>query len=150
MCVYIYIYIDIYIYIYIYINTIPLQQNPPPSYLDADIIFEISFSSLQVASRVACSVASLSLVPNHYLPGHHNLHCKVFADHKFDCGELSACAVALTEIQFCPPPFPEGTGVELPVRGKELGRDIPLQTRQVGFGHKCYKALVLKPGQSHV
>ena len=30
--------------------------------------------------------------------------------------------------------IPDGTGVEFPVRGKELGRDIPLQIPQVGFG----------------
>jgi hypothetical protein len=82
----------------------------------------------------ACSVACISLFPDHYLPGRHNLHCKVLAYHQFDCGELSACAVALTEMQFSPTPFPEGTGVELPVRGEEFGRDIPLQARQVGFG----------------
>ena len=46
----------------------------------------------------------------------------------------STCAVALTEIQFSSSPFPEGTEVELQVREEELGRDIPLQTRQVGFG----------------
>jgi hypothetical protein len=51
-----------------------------------------------------------------------------YIDHQFDCGELSACAVALTEMQFFPPSFPEGTGVDLPGRGKEFGRDIPLQT----------------------
>jgi hypothetical protein len=39
-----------------------------------------------------------------------------------------------TDLQFSSPPFPEDTEVELPVRGKELGIDIPLQTRQVGFG----------------
>jgi hypothetical protein len=55
--------------------------------------------------------------------------------------ELSTFAVALTEIQFSSPPFPEGTGVELPVRGKELGRDIPFQTRQVGFGISAAKPL---------
>ena len=71
-------------------------------------------------------MVGLSLFPDHYLPGHHNLHCKVLADHHFDRGELSSCAVALTEIQISPPPFPEGTGVELPERGKELGRDIPV------------------------
>jgi hypothetical protein len=74
-----------------------------------DITFELSISSLQAASSFACSVASLSLLPDHYLPGHHNLHWKVLADHRFDCGELPACAVALTEIQFSPPPFPERT-----------------------------------------
>jgi hypothetical protein len=76
----------------------------------------------------AFSVACCSLLPDHYLPGRRNLHCKVLADHQFDCGGLSACAVALTEMQFSPPPFPEDTGVELPGRGKECGRDIPLQT----------------------
>ena len=50
----------------------------------ADITFKLSVSSLQVASSFACSVASLSLFPDHYLPGHHNLHCKVLADHQFD------------------------------------------------------------------
>jgi hypothetical protein len=40
-------------------------------------------SSLQVASSFARSVASLSLLLNNYLPGLHNLHCKVFADHQF-------------------------------------------------------------------
>jgi hypothetical protein len=88
-----------------------------------------------VACSFACSVASLSLVPDHYLPGHHNLQFKVVADHQFDSGELSSiCAVALIELQMSPPPFPDGTGVELPLRGKESGRDIPLQTRQVSFG----------------
>ena len=41
-------------------------------------------SSLKVASSCACSVASLRLLPDHYLPGHPNLHCKVLAHHHFD------------------------------------------------------------------
>jgi hypothetical protein len=50
----------------------------------ADITFEFIISSVQVASSFACSVESLSLLPDHYLPGHDNLHCKVFVDHQFD------------------------------------------------------------------
>ena len=38
------------------------------------------------------------------------------------------------EIQFSSPPFPDGTGVELPVATKDLGRGIRIQARQVGFG----------------
>jgi len=41
-------------------------------------------SSLQAASGFACSVASLSLFPNHHLPGHHNFRGKVLADRQFD------------------------------------------------------------------
>jgi hypothetical protein len=51
-----------------------------------------------------------------------------------DRGELSTCAKVFTELQFSSPPFPEDTEVELPVREKELGRDIPIQILQVGFG----------------
>jgi hypothetical protein len=116
----------------------------------ADIAFEFSTSSLQVVSSFACSVASLRVLPDYYLPGHHNLHCKVFADHQFYCGELSTCAVAITEIPFSWTPFPAGTGFKLPARGKELGRDIPLQTRRVGFGIGARRPLVMKPLQSHV
>jgi hypothetical protein len=37
-----------------------------------------------VASSFAGSVARLSLLPDHYLPLHHNLHCRVSADNQFD------------------------------------------------------------------
>jgi hypothetical protein len=47
---------------------------------------------------------------------------------------LETYLYVFTELQFSSPPFPEDTEVQLPVRGKELGRDIPIQTRQVGFG----------------
>jgi hypothetical protein len=33
---------------------------------------------------VCCAVAMLSMFPDLYLLGHHNLHCKVLADHQFD------------------------------------------------------------------
>jgi hypothetical protein len=48
------------------------------------IAFHLRISSLQAASGFACSVASLSLFPYHYLPGHHNFRCEVLADHQFD------------------------------------------------------------------
>jgi len=50
----------------------------------ADIALHLRISSLQAASGFACSVASLSLFPNHYLAGHHNFRCKVLADRQFD------------------------------------------------------------------
>jgi hypothetical protein len=51
---------------------------------DESLTFEFSVSSLQAASSFARSVASLRMVPDQYLPGHHKLHCKVSADHQFD------------------------------------------------------------------
>jgi hypothetical protein len=50
----------------------------------ADIALHLRISSLQVTSGFACSVASLSLFPNHYLPGQHNFRCTVPADRQFD------------------------------------------------------------------
>ena len=73
---------------------------------DAFVAFGFSISSLQVASGFACSVASLSLCPDHYLPGVHNLHCKHLADHQFDWGESSTCSEAHARIQHIPPPSP--------------------------------------------
>jgi len=51
---------------------------------DVSATFHLKISSLQAASAFACSVASLSLLPKHYLLGHHNFRCKALADRQFD------------------------------------------------------------------
>ena len=47
------------------------------------------FPPLQVVFSSACSVASLSQCPNHYLPGHIHLHERALADFLFGWGNPS-------------------------------------------------------------
>jgi hypothetical protein len=112
--------------------------------------FEFDISSLQVTSSFTCSVASLSLLPDHYLPGHHTLHCKVLADLHFDWGGLSTCAVALTEKQKLFTTIPRRHRSRTPSERERVGQRYPNPNITGMLWHRCCEALLLKPSQSHV
>ena len=60
------------------------------------------FPPLQVVLSFACSVASLSRCPSHYLPGHHHLRGGDLADYPFGRGNPSTWLAARTALRDTP------------------------------------------------
>ena len=60
------------------------------------------FPPLQVVLSFACSVASLSRCPSHYLPGHHHFRGGDLADYPFGWGSPSTWLAARTELRDTP------------------------------------------------
>ncbi len=75
------------------------------------------FPPLQVVLSSACSVASLSRFPSHYLPGHPHLREDALADYLFGQGSPSTWFTGLTPVHDTPSaklPFGAQRGVTLP------------------------------------
>ena len=71
----------------------------------------------QVVLSFACSVASLSLSPSHYLPGRPRLRRGVLADYLFGKGSPSTWCAGRTTVHGAPattPPFGAQRGITLP------------------------------------
>ena len=71
----------------------------------------------QVVLSFACSLASLSLSPSHYLPGHPRLRRGVLADYLFGKGSPSTWCTGRTTVHGAPsatPPFGAQRGITLP------------------------------------
>jgi len=71
----------------------------------------------QVVLSFACSVASLSLSPSHYLPGHPHLRRGVLADYLFGKGSPSTWFAGHTTVHGAPsakPPYGAQGGITLP------------------------------------
>ena len=60
------------------------------------------FPPLQVVLSFACSVASLSRCPSHYLPGHHHFRGGDLADYPFGWGSPSTWLAARTALRDTP------------------------------------------------
>jgi len=76
-----------------------------------------SHQPLQVVFSSACSVASLSRCPNHYLPGHPHLRGDALADYLFGKGSPSTWCAGRTPLHDTPsvkPPFGAQRSMTLP------------------------------------
>ena len=84
----------------------------------------------QVVLSFACSVASLSLSPSHYLPGRPRLRRGVLADYLFGKGSPSTWCAGRTTVHGAPsatPPFGAQRGITLPRckrRGRKIGQEV--------------------------
>ena len=75
------------------------------------------FPPLQVVLSSACSVASLSRCPNHYLPGHPHLRGDALADYVLGKGNPSTWRAGRTPLHDTPlvkPPFGAQRSITLP------------------------------------
>jgi len=68
------------------------------------MIFRVIVLSLPVVPSFACSVASLGLIPEHYLPADSNLHCHHLAAYWLDVGDPSTHHVGLVGFHEFPSP----------------------------------------------